>query len=107
MTMIGVRELRQQTSEVLRKLKEEGAEYIITYQGQPVALLLPLDEAVVAQAVVQAGKRSLPQAWRTYEQIAARARDAWPAETETQALLDEYPRIGRCSRLTPVSISMP
>lgn len=92
MAMIGVRELRQQTSEVLRKLKEERAEYIITHQGIPVALLLPLDETTVEQAIVQAGKRSAPQAWRTYEQIAARARGAWPVDTETQALLDEIRR---------------
>ena len=92
MAIIGVRELRQQTSEVLRKLREERAEYIITHQGIPVALLLPLDQATVEQAIVQAGKCSAPQAWRTYEQIAARARDAWPADTETQALLDEIRR---------------
>lgn len=92
MAIIGVRELRQQTSEVLRKVKEERAEYIITHQGIPVALLLPLDEAAVEQAIVQVGKRGASQAWQTYAQIAARARDAWPVNTETQALLDEIRR---------------
>ena len=89
MTMIGVRELRQQTSELLRKLKDEGAEYIITYQGQPVALLLPLDATAVEQAILQVGKRGALQAWDAYAQIAARARAVWPASTGTQALLDE------------------
>ncbi len=92
MAIIGVRELRQQTSEVLRKVKEERAEYIITHQGIPVALLLPLDEAAVEQAIVQVGKRGASRAWQTYAQIAARARDAWPADTETQTLLDEIRR---------------
>ena len=38
MPLIGVRQLRQQTSEVLRKVREERAEYIITYQGRPTAI---------------------------------------------------------------------
>jgi prevent-host-death family protein len=89
MPMIGVRELRQQTSELLRKLKEEKAEYIITYQGQPVALLLPLDVTAVEQAILQVGKRGAAQPWEAYVQVAARARAAWPTSTETQALLDD------------------
>ncbi len=92
MPMIGVRELRQQTSELLRKMKEEKAEYIITYQGEPVALLLPLDTEAVEQAIVQLGKRGAAQGWDAYAQVAARVRAAWPAETDTQALLDEIRR---------------
>lgn len=92
MTMIGVRELRQQTSELLRKLKGEKAEYIITYQGQPVALLLPLDTEAVEQAIVQVGKRGAAQSWNIYAQVAERVRLSWSAGTDTQALLDEIRR---------------
>lgn len=92
MTMIGVRELRQQTSELLRKMKEEKVEYIITYQGQPVALLLPLDTEAVEQAIVQVGKQGATQGWNVYAQVAERARAAWSADADTQALLDEIRR---------------
>jgi prevent-host-death family protein len=92
MTMIGVRELRQQTSELLRKLREEKAEYIITYQGQPIALLLPLDQEAVEQAIVQLGKRDAKQGWDAYAQAAERMRAAWPAQVETETLLDEVRR---------------
>lgn len=92
MTMIGVRELRQQTSELLRKLKEEKAEYIITYQGQPVALLLPLDTEAVEQAIVQVGKQGATQSWNVYAQVAERVRASWSPETDTQTLLDEIRR---------------
>lgn len=92
MTMIGVRELRQQTSELLRKMKEEKAEYIITYQGQPVALLLPLDTEAVEQAIVQVGKRGAAQSWNIYAQVAERVRASWPAGTDTHTLLDDIRR---------------
>ena len=43
MPRVGVRELKNQTSEILRAVREERAEYIITYQGRPMAVLLPID----------------------------------------------------------------
>ena len=64
MSMIGVRELRQQASEVIRRVREEQAEFVITYQGRPVAILLPLDTERAEAEMVQAGadKVVLPSA---------------------------------------------
>ena len=39
---IGVRELKNQTSSIVREVREEAAEYVITHHGQPVALLRPI-----------------------------------------------------------------
>lgn len=89
MTTIGVRELRQQTAEVLRKIREERAEYIITYQGQPVALLLPLDSEQVEEAILEVGKQGVAQGWDSYAQAAERVRAAWPEESDTQTLLED------------------
>ena len=36
---IGVRELKQRASEILRRVREEGATYTITYRGKVVARL--------------------------------------------------------------------
>jgi len=44
MEWVGIRELKARTSEVMRKLREERAEYVITYRGKPCAILLPVDE---------------------------------------------------------------
>ena len=44
MPKVGIRELKNRTSEIMRTVREEGAEYIITYQGRPMAVLLPIDE---------------------------------------------------------------
>jgi len=92
MIIIGVRELQQQTSELLRKIREEKAEYIITYQGQPVAVLLPLDTEAVSQAIIELRKRDVTRSGSMYTELAERVRAAWPANTDTQTLLDDIRR---------------
>jgi prevent-host-death family protein len=42
---VGVRDLKEQASEIVRQIRENRARYIITYRGEPVGLLMPLDEA--------------------------------------------------------------
>ena len=51
---IGVRELKQRASEILRRVREEGAAYAITYRGKVVARLegsAPVDNRARAQAI--------------------------------------------------------
>lgn len=43
MPEIGIRHLKNETSEILRSVREEGAEYVITYRGEPVAVLRPVE----------------------------------------------------------------
>ena len=43
-TRIGVRELKNQASQVLRAVREEMEEYVVTLHGKPVAILRPLTE---------------------------------------------------------------
>jgi prevent-host-death family protein len=43
-TIIGVRELKNQASRVVRAVREEMAEYVVTLRGEPVAVLRPLTE---------------------------------------------------------------
>jgi prevent-host-death family protein len=37
--------LKNRATEILRAVREERAEYVVTFHGRPVAMLLPLDEA--------------------------------------------------------------
>ena len=53
MTTVGLRELRQNASELVRRV-EAGEEIAITVAGRPGARLVPVR----------------PRAWRTYEEIA-------------------------------------
>ena len=41
----GIRELKNQTSRIVNEVREEMAEYVITSQGRPVAMLRPFTEA--------------------------------------------------------------
>jgi prevent-host-death family protein len=79
MPMIGVRELRQQASEVIRCVREENAEYVITYQGRPVAILLPLDTEQAEAEMVQATKRVASGRQGQAEQVHPEIREARPA----------------------------
>jgi prevent-host-death family protein len=92
MALIGVRELRQRTSEVIRRVREESAEYVITYQGRPVAILLPLDAARAEKEMVQAGKKAVLGNWERYELLAEELRRAWPVDLSTQDLIDAIRR---------------
>lgn len=49
-TSIGVRELKNQASRILRQVRELGAEYIVTVDGTPVAVIRPYTEADSEQA---------------------------------------------------------
>lgn len=52
MPTIGVRELKSQASEIVRMIREEQAEYVVTLRGEPVAVLLPVDrQALQAHAL--------------------------------------------------------
>ena len=53
MTVVGLRELRQQASELVRRV-EAGEEVTITVAGRPSARLVPV----------------APQHWRTYAEVA-------------------------------------
>ena len=49
MEKVGIRELRDHASEILRKVREEKAQYVVTYQGHLTALLIPLDQESLAK----------------------------------------------------------
>ena len=44
MPYVGIKELKNQTTEILRGVREEGLEYVVTFHGRPVAVLLPIDQ---------------------------------------------------------------
>ena len=62
MAVIGARELREKTSQVLRRVREEKAEYIITCRGRPAALLLPTEAEAVTVPPTGKGTPTPPMA---------------------------------------------
>ncbi len=93
MALIGIRELRQKTAEVLRHVREEGKTYVITHQGRPVALLSPLDTEKIEVEMLRSAQQSVSgDHWKVYRQLANDIRQAWPADLDTQTLLDDIRR---------------
>lgn len=92
MSLIGVRELREQASKVIRQVREEGAEYVVTYQGRPVAIILPLDTERAEAEMVQVSKKAILENWETYKRLAEELRRVWPSDISTQDLMDAVRR---------------
>ncbi len=92
MSLIGVRELREQTSEVIRRVRQDRAKYVVTYQGRPVAIILPLDAGRAEKEMVQASKKVVLGSWERYELLAEELRRAWPAGLSTQDVIDSIRR---------------
>ena len=92
MSLIGVRELREQASKVIRQVRKEGAEYVVTYPGRPVAIILPLDTERAEAEIVQASKKAVPESWETFERLAKELRQVWPSDISTQDLMDAVRR---------------
>ena len=49
MRQVGLRELRDRASKILREVREQKSEYVITHRGRPVALLIPIDQEALEQ----------------------------------------------------------
>jgi prevent-host-death family protein len=71
MAAIGVRELKEHTSRVLRRVRERGEEIEVTYHGRVVARLVP-----VAQE--RRRPRATAAAWATLDQVAREIGARWP-----------------------------
>ncbi|MGB5932636.1 MAG: type II toxin-antitoxin system prevent-host-death family antitoxin [Anaerolineae bacterium] len=44
MPTVGVRELKTRATDIIKQVREKGREFIITYRGTPVGLLIPITE---------------------------------------------------------------
>jgi prevent-host-death family protein len=70
MHSIGIRELKEHISQVLRRVREQGEEYDITYHGQVVARVIP-----ASQARSTADDRDV---WSDLDRLAAEIGAHWP-----------------------------
>ena len=85
---IGVRELKNQTSRVLRTVREEMSEYVVTLRGEPVAVLMPLTEAEterLRQAEIDTELAEL-------RALAREVAEAWTSEKSGVELVAEQRR---------------
>lgn len=71
MAAIGVRELKEHTSRVLRRVRERGEEIEVTHHGRVVARLVPASPD-------RPRPRATAAAWATLDQVAREISARWP-----------------------------
>ena len=87
-TTIGVRELKNHTSRVIRAVREEMSEYVVTLRGEPVAVLRPLtDEEVQRLRQVEIGA-----ALAEMKALAQEVASAWTSDRSGVELVEEQRR---------------
>ena len=69
MVTVGVRELKQQASELIRQVREDGREFQVTYRGEVVALVVP---------VTRPRQTDIEDAWEQLDILAAEIGARWP-----------------------------
>ncbi len=82
---IGIRELKNQTSSIVRRVREEAAEYVITHHGQPVAVLRPIQ----AEDKEALQKQKAREAWHNLLEIGKALAESNPSAPSLVATLEE------------------
>jgi prevent-host-death family protein len=83
MVTVGVRELKQQASELIRMVRETGKEVQVTYHGEVVALLIP---------VKRTRKKDEAKAWAKLDNLAAEIEAGWPKGISASDAVSEVRR---------------
>ena len=94
MARVGVRELKNQASEIIRDVRENRAEYVVTYHGRPVAVLLPVDEAWLEEETRRAAEAAAPgeDVWAELEALRQEIGESWQSEKTAVELVSEQRR---------------
>jgi len=53
MEEIGVRDLKTYASKIMRRVREEQAQYTVTYRGKPVGVLMPFPDSPEQEVVIE------------------------------------------------------
>lgn len=86
MPEIGVRELKTNASEIIRNVREHRARYTITYRGQAVGVLLPLEQPETELPVEAAS------AWDELVRLGKEIGRGWQSPSSSADLLSEMRR---------------
>lgn len=85
---IGIRELKNRASQVLRSVREDMAEYVVTLRGEPVALLRPLTRSESDRIRQERIETEIAKLKSLSKKIAA----GWKAEKSAVELVEEQRR---------------
>jgi prevent-host-death family protein len=86
---VGVRELKTYASEIIRRVRDQRARYVITHRGKPVGLLMPLDEASPTSPHSEEGAEP---AWDALTRLGEEIGREWCSPLSSTDLLSEMRR---------------
>ncbi len=84
MVTVGVRELKQQASELIRLVRETGSEVQVTHRGKVVALLIPVAPSKI--------KSTENRSWANLDTLAAEIGARWPKGVSAAQAVSESRR---------------
>lgn len=73
MRTVGIRELKEHASEVLRRVRNRGDVIEVTYRGRPVARLVPITQS--------RADAPAPAVWEAWDELTDAISARWPAGT--------------------------
>ncbi|MCP5096010.1 MAG: type II toxin-antitoxin system prevent-host-death family antitoxin, partial [Chloroflexi bacterium] len=82
---IGIRELKNQASKIVRTVREESVEYIITVHGEPVAVLRPL----TPEDIIKTKDAELAQELADLRELGKEISAAWVSDKSGVELVEE------------------
>jgi prevent-host-death family protein len=82
MGAIGIRELKAQASQVIRRVRERGEEIEVTLHGKVVARLVPASRTA-------ARRRTSASVWSSLDRVAREIGAAWPKGRSATAVVRE------------------
>ncbi len=117
MQQVGIRELKNQATEILRTVREQGVEYVVTYRGEPVAMLTPISTSAT-HVTHGTHKQSIDKLLELHpEYVTLRPQnqrllallDEWMADVqpEDDAIMDEFDALLAKYPITINSLSEP
>jgi prevent-host-death family protein len=83
MLTVGIRDLKQRASELVRLVRETNNEVLVTYRGKVVARLIPAERSAP-------GGES--EAWAQLDHLAAEIGASWPAGLSANEAVSESRR---------------
>lgn len=88
MESVGIRELKNNTSKVVKSVCDNDAEVIVTVRGVPVAVLRPFDDSDREKQARRARERDLDR----LDELAVLIGEAWTSPKSAVELVDEQRR---------------
>ena len=94
MPQVGIRELKNDASEIIRAVREERAEYVVTLRGRPVACIIPVEEARREREAERraAAIRENAAFWERMAALGAEIAAQWQSDKTAVELIEEQRR---------------